>query len=278
MKAVKLFLVFVVVLGGIVATFLLVGGDGTSPLSPPPPSVLEDYRKQFEKDWETAGDWDEGVFDKHCQLISQLGAQNYDVVSLNDLNTSTAVEVVYKHVLGEWEKPSCSKHVVERYMKAVSTIEASEDKASQNPSVKIIKKINSVYEKAYRLANGNLGLVPRFDGENWNSFSAYAARIEQDKASVLSDEHYKQYLSNITEIKTGLERVPARLSAARSQFYSSLAVRIINYFEEQPRERNVLNQLRSAEDKYIREYETNARLRQFVRSFAAEKNNNNEEL
>lgn len=52
MKAIKLFLVFIVILGGIVLAFFIIPNSGGQTLPPIPDNPHEMYRKQFISDWE----------------------------------------------------------------------------------------------------------------------------------------------------------------------------------------------------------------------------------
>lgn len=271
MKPIKLFFIFSLILGGIVAAFYFATRPEPITIIDLPETSLQQYREQFETDWRTTGDWNEETFKSHCDLINQLSAQNYDVVSLNDLNTSTAVEVVYEHIFNEWKKTSCKKQVIDNYIKAVATIEKSEDNASSNPNVKLIKKVYNVYIRAYELSHRNFGLTPKFDGYSWNSYSNYASSIESQKSEILGNSYYKKYLSNISEISNGLQGITSRLSSGRTIFYKSLAERIRAYYGKKTnseRTRSDLNSLRNAISKYENEYGKNSTLSSFAHSYA----------
>lgn len=272
MKPIKLLLIFSLILGGIVAAFYFATRpEPNTIIELPQKTSLQQYREQFETDWRTAGDWNEATFKSHCDLINQLSAQNYDVVSLNDLNTSTAVEVVYEHIFSEWKNPSCKKHIIDNYIEAVATIEKSEDNASSNPNVKLIKEVNNVYARAYELAHRNFGLTPKFDGYSWNSYSNYASSIESQKSAILGNSYYKKYLSNISEISNGFQGISSRLSSGRTTFYKTLAEKIRAYYgrkTKSERTRSDLNSLRNAISKYENEYGKNSSLSSFAHSYA----------
>lgn len=271
MKTIKLFLIFSLILSGIVAAFYFATRPEPITIIELPETSLQQYREQFETDWKIAGDWNEETFKSHCDLINQLSAQNYDVVSLNDLNTSTAVEIVYEHIFSEWRNPSCKKQIIDNYMKAIDVIEKSEDNASSNPNVKLIKEVNNVYVRAYEFAHRNFGLNPKFDGYSWNSYSNYASSIESQKTSILGNSYYIKYLSNISVISNGLQGVSSRLSSGRIIFYKSLAEKIRAHYDKKTRSertRSDLNSLRNAISKYENEYGKNSSLSSFAHSYA----------
>jgi hypothetical protein len=118
MKAIKLVLTFVIILGGVLGAFYLFTNTDGGTLPPPPDTTYQTYREQFERDWEQAGDWDEQLFISHYDLVQQLSTQ-YETATLNDLNTKTATEVVYKKIFDEWNSPSCAKNTVEKYNNAI---------------------------------------------------------------------------------------------------------------------------------------------------------------
>jgi len=270
MKAVKLVFTFFLILSGVIGAFYFFTNRGGCTLPPPPDTTYETFRKQLEKDWEQAGDWNEQLFMSHCDLVQQLSSQ-YETATLNDLNTKTATEVVFKKIFDEWNSPSCAKSVVEKYNNAIKVIESKDDNAKTDPNVKKIKKVYATYISAYSLAHQSIGLSPHFDGSNWNSYSNYSSTMRGKMSSMLENSNYKEYLSNIVDIKNGLNAIPDKLSNGRSRFYGELANRIINYYSQttsSERIRSELNDLRNAISKYEGEYSSNSRLSSFARDYA----------
>lgn len=137
MKAFKLVLTFVIILAGVLGAFYLFNNNGSVKLPPPPDTTYKTFRDQFEKNWEQAGDWDEKLFMNHCDLVQQL-SKDYEVATLNDLNTKTATEVVYEKIFEEWKSASCTKSVVEKYNNAIKVIESNDNNAKTDPNVQKI--------------------------------------------------------------------------------------------------------------------------------------------
>lgn len=273
MKAVKLIVAFVVILGCVVVAFLWRPDNNVIDMELTD-EEYEIYRQQFTDDWERMGDWNDSLFNSHCDLISQLSSEEHiQTAPLKNLNTSTAIELVHDKIFAEWESSTCRKSVIDRYMGAVDVIEKEDDLASENPTVKLIKRVNSTYREAYRLAYGEVGLSPGFNGENssWNSFDRYRNNMIAKKDAVLGNEDYKTYLSNITAIERGLKSIPDKLSSARTRFYDALAREICDYYDEIPcdeRTRVQLNQLRTVNRKYENEKgSSNSTLNSFISRF-----------
>lgn len=281
MKAIKLIFIFLLILGGIVAAFYFATRTETVPKIDLSGASLEQYRQKFEDDWTAAGDWNEQTFKSHCDLIRQLGAQNYDVAALNDLNTSTAVEVVYEHIIKEWNSASCQKQTIDDYVKALATIEQAEAGASANPNVTLIRRVDAVYQKAYKFALKGIGLTPTFDGTNWNSYSNYADRINNEREDIENNADYKKYLSNISEISNGIQAIPAKLSNGRDRFYEGLANKIMDFygysrFPAEKRTEEDEKRVRNSINNYNEEYGSDSRLENFKRRFSEDVKANEE--
>ena len=166
MKIFKLILTFVIILGAVVGGFFLITDTGSDPLSPVDQNTYELYRKQFEEDWKQKGDWDEQLFLSHCDMVNQLSL-DYNVGPLNDMNTSTAVEVVHDKIFAEWASTTCKYKTVEKYIKAIGVIERNDKNASSNSLVVKIKDVNKVYRNAYSQAYQEISLTPSYNGLKW---------------------------------------------------------------------------------------------------------------
>lgn len=281
MKAIKLLIIFAIILCGVVGAFYLFTNTGGGTLPPPPDTTYQTFREQFEKDWEQAGDWDEKLFMSHCDLVQQLSTQ-YETATLNDLNTKTATEVVYKKIFDEWNSSSCAKNVVEKYINAIKVIESKDNNAKTDPNVQKIKDVYATYTSAYGLAHQNIGLTPHFDGIGWNKYSDYSSSMTDKKNSMLGSANYKEHLSNIVDIKNGINAIPEKLTHGRTRFYNALSESIIRYYSQtisSERTRTELNALRNAKTKYENEYSSNSHLSSFTRDYAndVDYNENNKE-
>lgn len=271
MKSIKLIIVFALILGGVIGAFFFINPDTGGTLPPPPNDTYKTYRDQFVKDWEQANDWNEQLFMSHSDMIQQLSTQ-FDTESLNDLNTKTATEIVYKKIFDEWKSSSCAKNIIEEYSGAIKVIESKDNNATKDPNVQKIKDVYLTYTTAYSLAHQNIGLTPHFNGSSWNSYSSYSSSIENKMRSMLNNSNYKTYLSNIAEIKNGLNAIPNKLSVGRTRFYEGLANSIEHYYSRinrGNRNRSELNALRNTIRKYEDEYKSNKRLSYFANDIYA---------
>lgn len=275
MKALKLVIIFVVVLGGIVGAFLLLSGNNKGAgIVPPEDNPYETYRVQIENEWNQLEDWNEQVYKKNCDLVKQLSADRSGFQysqPLMDLNTRKAVEIVREKIFAEWNSSSCRKKMVEKYINAVSVIENMDSNAASNPNVKQMKSVNATYIKAYSLANRHIGLKPSFDGQSWNSYESYSNSISSQRNAILADSNYKEYLSNIADVKSGLSSIPYKLAYEKHRFSNSLAHLIVDYYDDiisEERTRSQLNQLRSTRNRFDSDFPSNSELNSFIKKFA----------
>ena len=276
MKAIKLIGIFIIILCGVLGAFYVFTNKGGGTLPSPPDKTYQTFREQFEKDWEQAGDWDEQLFRSHCDLVLQL-SKKYETATLNDLNTKTATEVVYKKIFEEWKSQSCSKAIVEKYNNAIKVIESKDNNAKTDPNVQKIKNVYATYISAYSLAHQGIGLTPHFDGYSWNSYSNYSTSVTNKRNAILGNSYYKEYLSNIADIRNGLNAIPGKLTNGRTRFYNELANRIISYYsktQSYDRTNSELNRLRNAISQYEEEYSSNSRLSSFAREYAQDVHDN----
>lgn len=279
MKAIKLFLVFAVMLAAVVGIFKWLNHHGDNMrLFPPSDDLLQEYQKDMEKKWREKADWDKDLFEKNEDRIRQL-EKKYAVTALRDMNTRFAIEQIRTQLMSEWKSAGCQKQVVEKYVQAIGVVCQADSLAAADRNVQELKRINTVYCMALEVAHMKIGLTPNFDGRNWRSFDAYRNGVLQKKLGVLNDATYKRYLSGITEIKQGLNGIDQRLNNARSSFRVSLANSIIAHFKRIPpyertnEQRRLLSSLR---ERYREEFGENSNLNSLVKQFRKDVDNNSQ--
>lgn len=255
MKFFKLFIIFILVLGAIIGAFFIKDCTGTTKLPPPTDETYQTYRNQFEKDWEQKGDWDKDLYLEHCDLVNQLST-TYETGTLQDLSTKTASEIVYNKIFEEWNRPGCSKKVINNYRDAVNVIMENDGNAKSDPNIKKILEVFSTYTDADAFAHQSIGKRPTFSNDEWTPFSSYSKGIESRRSGVLNNANYKSYLSNINDIKNGLNAIPGKLRDSRENFYSVLASQIVSTYSaipEEERTRDDLKRLRNVNSRYVKE-------------------------
>jgi hypothetical protein len=278
MKALKLILLFVVMLACVVGGFyIFTGGIGNTDLPPIDDSTFAEYSQDFENDWKGVGDWDEGTFTRHHETIQQLSAE-YSVEELRNFDRRLATEIVAQKIYEEWNNADCDKMVIDKYIKAVKTIcDYEGDAAKNDPDIQQINKVNTTYRSALELAGKKIGLTPTFNGSTWNSYTDYSNKIQKQKKDITSNENYKEYLQNITLFNNRFSKIDGELKEGRKKFYQSLGDKIYNYYNKissAKRTNNQLIQLRKARDKYEKEYGANSKINTLAKKFASDVSDN----
>ncbi len=270
MKAFKLILIFVVILGGVMGAFLLINDDGEEIELNTTDTTYETYRQKFKNDWKARGDWDDSLFISHCYTVKQLSKKK-NVSALKDLNTRTATEMVYQKIFEQWKSKDCKKAVVDRYIKALNTIEREDVNAKNDRVVKEIRSVYKTYTDAYVLVHRSFKHSPNFDGTQWQSYVDFEKGIMDRRAAIMKQDNYKSHLSNISELKDGLDDIPGELAKVKVEFYHKLADELITHYSQTPPNkwsRAQLNELRNHKGKFESEYTSNTDLSNFTEQYS----------
>lgn len=251
MKAIKLILLFIAVLGCIVGFFFLSGGSGEGGIEVADADQIQKYRKECKKAWQRNQDWNEETFLKYHDLASQ--SKN---TQLKDLNTSKAITITKNKIFAQWHSSDCHHDSIQKYLDAIKTIKSKDSNAKNNVSVKEIEKVDSVYQVAYTFVNDDkqYKIYPSLTGSNydfeWTKFSDHSKvkKINQQKKDITDNPDYTEHLSNIDEIKTGLDDIPNKLEKSKEKYYNKLAEKLVKEFQKIPKEERIRIQLNNLGD------------------------------
>lgn len=278
MKALKLIILFLVMLACVIGGFyIFTGGTGVEDLPPIDENTFAEYSQEFENEWKGVDDWDEETYKRHHETINQLST-DFSVEELRTFDRRLATEIISQKLFAEWDKADCDKKVIDKYINAVNTICHTEGDAAKNdPDIKLINEVNTTYRSALELAGKKIGLTPTFNGSSWNSYTDYKNKIQKQKSTIVGNNNYKEYLQNITAISDRFKKIDSELNDGRKRFYQSLADKIYNYYNKisaQKRTNSQLIQLRKARDKYEKEYASNSKINTLAKKFASDVNDN----
>ncbi|MDD7319106.1 MAG: hypothetical protein SOZ80_02400 [Prevotella sp.] len=254
MKSVKLFIVFSIILAAVIGVFFLMTDSKSGKLFADADNTIEKYRKDFENDWNSRGDWDKDIFMDHHETIKQLG-NDYPLDELKNLDAQLAIELVKKKSIEEWESNSCRSSVIDKYMEAIDIITNYAPQNASHNNVQLIKNINGVYRSALALANTKIMTNAKFTyPDMWSNYDVYKSSILQKKQNILNNTTYKTYLENIDEIKTGLDAIDGKLSNGKHHYYNSLAHSIMNCYANKDFNSEELTNLANVCNKFKEEY------------------------
>ncbi len=265
MKSLKLILTFLGVLAVAVGILFLANIEiGKKTKVFVPQSEIKLATADIEGTWEDVSGWDSRVFADNCALVKQMAKAYPDdataIANLSDRNCNLALERIQPAMINQWAKADCDRSMIKKFKAALDTVVAADRHFSQVAVVKDLTAIHGVYERAVRRAEAVVACGVKFNGETgtWNSFEAYARSVRGDRDAILHNQHYTQYLSNITAIKTGLNSIDSRLSTARTNFYSGLCSSILNFYRQIPQTERTMEQLtvlRNAKSHFLSEYQ-----------------------
>ena len=278
MKALKLIILFLVMLACVIGGFyIFTGGTEVEDLPPIDENTFAEYSQEFENEWKGVDDWDEETYKRHHETINQLST-DFSVEELRTFDRRLATEIISQKLFAEWGKADCDKKVIDKYINAVKTICQTEGDAAKNdPDIKLINEVNTTYRSALELAGKKIGLTPTFNGSSWNSYTDYKNKIQKQKSTIVGNSNYKEYLQNITAISDRFKKIDGELNDGRKRFYQSLADKIYNYYNKisvQKRTNSQLIQLRKSRDKYEKEYGSNSKINTLAKKFAADVSDN----
>lgn len=272
MKSLKLVLVFIVILVGVIGVLYLINNPDDRHDTPLLDSdVNRKVKEIIDGNWDEVSDWDVEVFNRMELTIRQYAKQDGANESLlMDYNVKEAIRIVNEHIFNEWESTDCHETVIKKYIKAIETIVNKHSAEAENSQIITIKRVNAAYREAIKIAHHPCNYEPEFDGNDWQSYSNYQQHIERNKNDVLGNADYKQYLSNIADIKNGIADVPNRLQKGKERFYSRLSDEIIDYFgaiASNDRTRAQLTDLRNIRNRFEKEYQSADKLSVFSMKF-----------
>lgn len=273
-KIFKLILVFVVVLGVIVCAATLPSlFDGDSGPHIQSGETFSKDIKKIESEWSSLGDWDKELFDKQLMRVNISKYSSSQKMQLQSCCANAAIQVVNGKILGEWGKADCQHATIKKYLNAINVICAKNVGAKTNENVKLIRKINGVYDQARELAASNFVPQAKLDKYlSWTSYTDHAKKQKNKVANVRGNSYYRTYMSNIRHLNNGLSEasVNNRINSGRSVYYANVAKAIVAHFKSKERTQGNLNTLRACRNQFVSEYGASTELNNFASQFADE--------
>ena len=266
-KIVKLVLIFVAILGSVVAVLLVNGGGGEG-IPEFTDSRLTDLQTAIENGWKERTDWDKDFYVNNHKKIQVLKA-DFSVTTLQNFNSSQAVTIAHKKIFEHWSSVSCKKSNVDMYINAINTICTYDNRAKNIPQVNEVYAVYNVYKDALALATSPFLPKSGFNGTTWKSYDSYMESQKNAIRTVMSKPYYRN-ISHIAVIKNGLNAANGKMAAARIKYYEKLANEIIAYYDRKPRTVDNLSALRSVRNQFIAEYPNNSSVINFVYRFSDE--------
>lgn len=148
---------------------------------------------------------------------------------LHDQLNNAAINQLYVQMLGEFSKPSCSNAAITDLYSGVKALQA---KVPADQRLATLEQCYGKYEAIRRFVAGPVSFPIGFNGTSWKSLSDHQSAFRQKLNGYRNDAVYKQYLSNITELKSGLSGMEAKAAKEAAGYYRRLADQIYNHYCE----------------------------------------------
>jgi hypothetical protein len=275
MKAVKLILIFVVILAAVVgALWLIPGGNDTDDSSEDKDQIVQEQEDNLESKFKDADQWNVALYNNVLSSLTyykkELGS-GYS--SLKYRLNKSSLDRIYDEMLAEFSKANCSRMEIERYHSGLKMVTTDDNSLANEDEAKLLNATYSLYKTALGVAN-NIGLSVGFNkaAKSWNNFQAYKQKKLAEKSAVKNSPYFK-YISNVNDVNAALNSLDGKLDAARNAFKSSLAQAIIHAYSGGEKSKSEFFALGQTRDKYKSEFGDNEALKSFVISYYRELQN-----
>lgn len=240
MKLLKIFLLFVVLVGGIFLVMLWTGGNGSTP----PPSLGEPINPdekcaEIRNAWDKETNWNEQLLKIQLQDLKQdvsLGRYDFqdDAETVQNTIRESATDRLCEAIFREFHSSSCNDNLVTKNFAGVQTL-SDEFGMENDERLKKVRAVKAVYDKITAFVNSKHTIVAHYNADNnsWVSFSSLSQGIITTAANYRNDTIYKEDLSHIKRFIDGLNDSYIRrvVSSQESTFYNDLADQIITHFQ-----------------------------------------------
>lgn len=268
MKALKLILIAVVVLGAVIGLLFLSGGEASSEIKGDKSKQMTMLKEKINGEWDSTSDWDtsllEGDLDMLKQYSQNLGDGYRTLVDLTGERASHRLDSV---MMDEFSKTDCDPYKIETYGNGLDILVAKIPSYRNDAEVQKLMGILTLYRNIRKFSKRNLGITPRFKFENdsWVSFASHSQSIIKERNSYRQSDYY-QYLAHIDDVKSGLDGVEGRLSQAKAHYKQGLAEQIMKAYT--PQDAQLASRLNQVQGRFQKEFGAHGPLNSFVENYA----------
>lgn len=257
MKAIKLSIIFLVLVGGLI---LALNWESINKPTSDDDFLQEDLIdisskcNEIRKAWEECLDWDENLYKSIREDIDQSKAmgmfsrEGYNTVN-NTLRESATNKACDGYLAALHNGGIFSDSKLQEYYKGVQSIKKHEN-LNDDLRVKNVEVRHELYTNIKRFVNSRHTIRPNFDAQNadWTSFATLQSRILDSARNYRQNKLYMEEMAHIPGFEGGLDESSLKESttAQRSSFYKDLCSQIIDYFRNEtptPDKIDLLNQI-----------------------------------
>lgn len=231
MKAIKLLLLFILILGVVVGALFLTGALGVEEeVVRTDPETFNDQRDLLNKEWKNA-QWDINLYDRCSARI----AQSKDKLNEDDLKTLVdqlneyAIPKLYTAMMEEFAKPGCDDKIIQSLSKDLTKLKDNAP-GRENKDTMLITMTGTckVYQDAISLCTKTISFNPG-NGVNWTPLETQKNNYRKQRDNIRSDKYFGN-IKNINRITEGLNNLETKMNVASKGFADRVADKILKAF------------------------------------------------
>ena len=230
MKALKLLIAFIVILGMVVGALYLTGAmGGDDETGGADPETFNKLSASLDEKWNSV-EWNSDLYDECLISLEQdehkLGTEGMN--TLIDKLNEYAIPKLHTAMMGEFAKANCDNNIIQSLNKDLEKLK----KTGRTGNTKFTEMTGTynVYQKALSFCSKPIAFDPG-NGTSWVPLNTQKQNYIQTRNAIKGDPYYKN-IQNIKRITDSLNGLDAKINAAAANFSSAVADRIYNYYSK----------------------------------------------
>ena len=224
MKAVKLLLAFVLILGVVVGALYLTGAMGSDDGSNvKDPETFDKMSKLLEEKWNSV-DWNSDLYDEFLMDIEQnenkLGTE-YKNTLIDRLNEK-AIPKLHAAMMGEFAKSDCDNQTIKDYK--IYLDKFLETGRVENTKLSEMTGTYNVYQEALTFCSKSITFNPG-NGTTWVPLNTQKQNYITKRNNIKAKPYYKN-IENIDKIAKFMNNLEANMNTASRGFKDAVAKKI----------------------------------------------------
>ena len=262
MKAIKLILSFVLILGVIVGALYLTGAIGVEEeVIPSDPETFNDQRELLDKEWKNA-QWDINLYDRGTARLAQYKDKlnEDDMKTLVDQLNEYAIPKLYSAMMKEFANPNCDDKTIQSLSKDLTKLKSNAPGRENKDSMLItMTGTYKVYQDAISLCSKSISFNPG-NGVTWTPLETQKNSFRNIRNNIRGNKYFGN-IKNITRISNGLNNLETKMNVAAKGFGDRVADRIIKAFNRGK------NGFWEVENRFRREFPSNTSLNELAQRY-----------
>ena len=272
MKAIKLFLIAVVVLGAIYGLLMLVGGGNSmdSDDGPDKERLFNRLQTEIDENWQDRHSWDASQFEADIDKLQQnkRKLKNRTYNTLLDQLAAYASDLLYQDMMAEFASPACDSAKIETYHRDLDYFLRKTTGYDNDENIQTMQQTYRLFKDIITASSKRYGVEPNFNYENgtWTDFNGYRSRILSERDGYRGNRYFG-YIQDAQIVISALDHIAERMESAKTQFKNRLAQQIISAYQNHPKTEESSSMLGSVHSQFLSQFGRQNDLYQFVLNY-----------